>query len=146
MLTRAGLRRWTAVALLAATCSAGGQTTRPAGVLAELFGQDDPADQQRIQAVLAKCGNDLARIRSLIAADVSYRQFAPGWQRRLTAVTDEETEYEVEFWLRVPRGYTPTKSYPLILAAHGQRGSGRRIGIMMDYLLRAAAEQYNWNF
>ena len=109
----------------------------------ELFAQPAPADANRqLNAVLAACGNDVGRLKALIAADTAYEAFQPGWHRRRTDVQDGNTRYDVPYLVRVPWGYDANRSWPLILACHGQGGRGGDIGWVMQEMLEGEANRY----
>jgi len=108
-----------------------------------LMMQPDPAAAaDQIASVLRACGPDPARLKRLIANDSAYRRYPGGWLGRKTSVTDGDTRYDVQFMVRVPARYDPARAYPLLLAAHGQGGSARSIGYMMERLLGPAVEDY----
>lgn len=108
-----------------------------------LFAQDNPATATaRIDAVVTACGSDAARLEALIAADDAYPALKPGWHRHTTRVRDGSKAYEAEFFIRIPRGYTTSKSWPVILAAHGMGNTGRKIGRSIEWLLRSGVEQF----
>ncbi|HUT59816.1 MAG TPA: hypothetical protein VNA25_18370 [Phycisphaerae bacterium] len=136
------MRRICAIACLALSAgSAASQDARKAWD--ELFAQPVPAEANaHIRAVLDACGSDAAKLKALIAADTTYETFKAGWMRRTTKVADGNTQYEVEFIVRVPRGYTLKRPWPVLLACHGQGGSGQAIGQMMEGLLGAELEKY----
>ena len=109
----------------------------------DLFAQPNPAAAKtQINAVLAACDNDAETLRRQIASDTAYAAYQPGWRRMGAKVVDGETTHEMEFFVRVPKGYTAKRSYPLLVAAHGQRGNGRHIGRIMELLLGAEREKY----
>jgi predicted esterase len=101
-----------------------------------------PADTKRMSEVLAACGNSPDALKGLFASDSAYPQLRPGWHRRTLAVVCGEARHDVEFLFRVPSGYSPERSYPLLLAAHGQGGNGRTIGAMVRRRLGAEAEKH----
>lgn len=108
-----------------------------------LFTQKEPAKAtRRIEVVLKACDNDPAKLRALIAADEVYPAVQAGWQQRTVKLLAGETTHETTLSLRVPKDYTPTKSYPLVLAAHWQGGDGASIGRSVETLLGDAVEQY----
>ncbi len=132
----------TALAILAAAAAAGGQDRPASAALGELFAGDGPAGEKQIAAAVALCGADAARAAERIAADADYEPFAPGWHRRTIQVAQGRTRHQVEFFIRVPRGYAGAKAWPVLLAAHGQHGSGRTIARTAEMLLGGAAEKY----
>lgn len=108
-----------------------------------LFAQTSPAAaEEHIDAVLAACGDSPAALRKLFACDSAYPQLGGGLHRRATTVVDGETRYDVEYVVRVPGGYSPVRSCALLLAAHGQGGSGASITAMMQRGLGAEVEKY----
>jgi len=109
----------------------------PAGdALQELFKQENPPSATRqLQAVLSACDNDPVKLKALIASDTAYEAFEPGWLRRVVEVHDGEKKYDTEFHVRVPKGYTPTRSYPVLLVAHGQGGDGKSFAQFIANLL-----------
>ena len=108
-----------------------------------LFAEADPAAAtKQIDAVLAACGGDAAKLKALIAADAAYEAFTPGWKRAALRVGQGQAACDVEFLFRVPKGYSPKRSFPLLLAAHWQDGSGDGIGRSMEILLGKAADDY----
>jgi len=124
-----------------------GQETPVQKALRDLFAQDDPpgAEVQR-QAVLDACGGDVEKLRQAIAADTAYEAMKPGWKSYKTTVKkgagDKAEDVSIQYVVRVPRGYTPEKSWPLLIAAHGQTGHGRQMGAWMEGLLGADREKY----
>ena len=134
---------YTAVLLFAAP--SGRAEDKTDRLLRELFSRDDPpAATKHIDALLAACSGDAKTLRAVIASDTAYRAFKPGALKRTTTVTDarERKTWEVEFTVRSPRSYTPARSWPLLLAAHGQGGSGPRIAGAFVRLLGGEAEKY----
>jgi len=110
---------------------------------AALFARENPAaSRAEIDAVLRACGDDPEKLKALIDADSAYRAFRPGWIEGQGAVGTGEEQTEMKFFVRVPRGYDPRRSYPLLLAAHGRGGNGKRIGAAMLQLLDGEAEDY----
>jgi len=109
----------------------------------ELFKQPAPPKAaKQISAVLAACGGNVETLKRLIASDTAYRQCKAGWHRQTTKVADGQKSYDVEFFIRIPRGYKAAESRPLLLAAHGQGGSGKHIGAIMQMLLGRDLEKY----
>jgi len=131
-----------AVAGILVVCLAGADTQPSADALwRRAFAETTaPARRQVLKALLAACANDAAG--RLIAADRAYEAFPPGWLRRTVEVADGATRYRVQFVVRVPRGYVPRRSWPLLLAAHGQGGTGRHVAEMMAHLLGAGRDRY----
>jgi dienelactone hydrolase len=108
-----------------------------------LFAQSDPAaSQSHIQAVLAECGGDLNKLKGLIRADTAYPPTKPGWHKRQMAVTEGKKTHQVDLFVRVPKAYTAAKSWPMLLAAHWQGGTGEQVGRSMEVMLGPAVEQY----
>jgi len=115
----------------------------PVRAWAALFARQDPAGSRaEIDAVLKACGDDPEKLKVLIDADSAYRAFPAGWIEGRGTVGTGEEQTEMEFFVRVPRGYDPKRSYPLLLAAHARGGNGRRIGAAMLQLLDGEAEDY----
>lgn len=132
--------------LLAAVCCWGGvgfgqeDARRP---WRALFSRADPSSSTRqIRAVLKACGYDAARLKALMQADDAYEAFTSGWHRKTLDISEDKTRRTTELAFRVPKGYAPKRSYPLLLAAHGQGGSGEQIGKSMALLLGPAVERY----
>ncbi len=128
--------------LAAATWTAAGDGAPAGPAWGKLFSATAPAGEGRIDAVLAACGNDPGRVKSMIASDAAYAPFRGGWHRASVKVAEGKTQYDVAFHVRIPRGYVPGRSFPLLLAAHGQKSTGREIAKMMAWLLGPAAERY----
>jgi hypothetical protein len=109
----------------------------------ELFAKDDPpAATGQLDAVLKALGADVTKLKDMIASDGAYPAVEPGWLTRNLSIKDGATDYAVEFYVRVPRGYTPQKSWPTLLAAHGQDSNGKQMGQMATWLLGADVEKY----
>ena len=109
----------------------------------ELFAQaNPPGAMKQIRGVLRAVEYDVGKLKALIASDGAYRALKPGWHKAAVRVAAGERTAEVEFVLRVPKGYSPAKSYPLVLAAHGQGGSGEEMGRSTEVLLGKAVEAY----
>ena len=137
------MRRYGLWAMLAATICSGawaGEDAAPAA-WRRLMTATAPADAD-IDAVLAACDSDVAKLKALIVADTAYPTFSPGWVKQTLKVVGRKKGYDVAFEVRVPRDYDPAKSYPLVLACHGQYSTGRKMGGMLAYLLQGEAEKY----
>jgi dienelactone hydrolase len=131
---------------------AGAQTSAPAAdaaqgpaakAMAELFAQDDPASadtQQR--AVLAAAGNDVGKLKALIAADVAYEALPVGWSRHTLKIDDGKQTYDMEFHIRVPNGYDGKKPLPLMVICHAQHSTGLHDGRMMERRLGERADDF----
>jgi len=129
------------VALVGSACLADADVASKAWEA--LLAQPDPAAAEtHIRAVLEACDNDPARLKALIAADTAYPERKPGWLRQSVEVRDKAKRYQVEFLVRIPAGYTPKRSWPLLLAAHGQGGNARSVGVWMPRLLGRDREKY----
>lgn len=129
--------------LAAATSPAPGGPAEVRDALMALFAREDPpVAKQEIDRVLAACDNDAEKLKAAIVADTAYEKPRPLWQRFTTKVADGNTVYDVEFQVRVPKSYTPEKSWPLLLAAHGQGGTGGHIGAMMEELVGRQVDDY----
>ncbi len=132
-------------AIVAAACAAGGRAepaSRP-GTEAwrALMASSRPAPGQ-VEAVLTGCGGRLEAVRALIAADAAYPPLRAGWLRRGLAVADGAETYDVAFDVRLPAGYTPERSWPVILAVHGQASTGRDVAELMAQLLGRRIDEY----
>jgi len=109
----------------------------------QLFAHPQPhLAEKQIDAILQACGNNVETIKLLIASDKTYPAFKAGWYRRATKVADKGKTYDVEFFVRVPAGYIPSKSYPLVIIAHGTGGNGRDFGRQFVWRLGNEAEKY----
>ena len=109
----------------------------------ELFAQSDPSRaEKQIRAVLAACDGNIAALRRAIASDTAYKAYKPGWHKFGGKLTDGKTPYDLDFFVRVPKGYTPNRPWPLLLAAHGQHSDGKTIGRLMALLLGRDRERY----
>lgn len=131
-------------ALLASACSprAAGESAAETAWQA-LFAEDAPAAAKaKIDAVLAACGSDVAKLKALIASDTAYAKMKPAWHRRKTKVQDGEKTYEAEFIVRVPTGYTPARPWPVLLVAHGQGNDGGHILAAFDRVLGKASDRF----
>ncbi len=130
------------VALLAGAAFAA-DAPDPAKALATLLAQDDPAGSMKhIAAVVEACSDDISKVRQLIASDVDYDRFKLGWHWRSEKVSEGKTIHDVKFLVRIPKGYTPEKTWPLLVAAHGQFGSAKSVAGLMEYLRGADREKY----
>jgi dienelactone hydrolase len=134
----------TAVSALCALLAAGAALgDPPPQAWRALLALDEPDRGQRhLREVLAACGHQPARLKEWIAADTAFEAVRPGWQKRHVSVADGSKKYNVDFWLRVPRPYTPRRSWPLLLIAHGQSGTGRTTGAAFQAFLGKAVERY----
>ncbi len=131
------------LSILLAAVAGFAEEAQPPREWSELFARDDPAASTRqIDSVLSACDDDPNRLRALIERDVSYRAMRPGWLSRTASVGAGDERYDAKFFIRIPRGYDPERSYPLLLAAHGKEGDGKSIGAMMLHLLGGQAENY----
>lgn len=109
----------------------------------QLFARpDDEPDAAKIRAVLEAIERDPARLRRLIASDTTYPKLQSGWQKRNLQVRGEQKAWDVEYWLRIPPGYDPGRSWPLLIAAHGMGGNGRQIGRIYQALLGDQADAW----
>ncbi len=119
------------VLTVSAVCAAGAEPNVPADqrqalvAWRQLAGLDAEADRDKLlDAAIDAIGNSPDDIRRLIAADDAYEPLRPGRTERKIKFTDSGKTHEVSFTVVVPRGYSPDKSWPVLLAAHGQYGSG----------------------
>jgi len=127
--------------VLSPTVTSAGPPTKEAW--RSLFGQSNPAEAKAQQeTVLSACDNDPAKLRALIASDDVYSKVRAGWQQRTVKLVAGGTTHQTALSLRVPKGYTSAKSYPLVLAAHWQGGDGASIGRSVETLLGDAVERY----
>jgi poly(3-hydroxybutyrate) depolymerase len=145
---------WPVFAILLLAAMARAQTSAPAESLpasdspaakamADLFAQDDPtAAKVQQHAVLQAAGNDLAKLKAAIASDTAYEKLPPGWVRKTVSVTGRGKKADLEYLFRVPAGYDPTKSWPVLFAFHGQGGNGEMAGKMMAAMLGPAADRF----
>jgi len=135
-------RRLGLCALLAcAGTAAAGEPARTAW--RALFAHADPGGTPTaMAAVLRACDGDPAKLRRLIAADTAYGAFRPGASRLSVPAGDGANAGRIRFVLRVPRRYDPSRPWPLLLACHGQGGSGRAAAKRMARLLGEAVEEY----
>jgi predicted esterase len=109
----------------------------------DLFAQPDPpAAAQQIEAVLAACGNNVAAMKKLIAADDAFDAVPAGWSSHTVPVADGATKYDVSFVVYVPRTYRRDKPHPLILTAHGQGENGLSSARVLLEMLGRSADQY----
>ncbi len=109
----------------------------------ELFARSDPPKATKhINAVLSAIGDDVGKLRSLISADVAYKQFSAGWGEHHLSAASGGRRFDVMFSVRVPGPYTTEKPWPLILAVHGADGDGQTIGDLVESLLGETVEQY----
>ncbi|MFP4355619.1 MAG: hypothetical protein ACLFUJ_10905 [Phycisphaerae bacterium] len=101
-----------------------------------------PAGTERRQALLEAIGHDVEALKQLIAADSTYPARKPGWQKQQIRISAEGKGWDVEFHLRIPEGYDPKKSWPLLLVAHGMGGNGEQMGGVYQKLLGPEAEKW----
>jgi pimeloyl-ACP methyl ester carboxylesterase len=146
---------WPVFVILLSAALARAQTSAPAETqfaadsptakaMAELFAQDDPVTA-RIQqhAVLQTVGNDLGQLKAAIASDTAYEKLSPGWVRKTVPVTGrEKKKVELEYVFRVPNGYDPKKSWPVMFIFHGQGSNGEMSGKMTAALIGQAADKF----
>jgi len=104
---------------------------------------DPPAAKEHLDAVLAACGRDVGALRRLIASDAAYAPIEAGWHSRSVQIRGADGKREdVRFAIRVPRSYRPDRAHAVLVAAHGQHGSGRQMAAMIARLLGGEAERY----
>jgi predicted esterase len=109
----------------------------------ELFAKDDPAAAtEQLDAVLKALGPDVTKLKDMIASDGAYPAQEPGWLIRKLSVKDGATDYPVDFYVRVPRGYSPQTCWPTLLVAHGQDSDGKQMGRMASWLLGTDVDKY----
>jgi pimeloyl-ACP methyl ester carboxylesterase len=138
------MRHLIGLILVAAVASAGlGDQVETRRAFRALFNKEDPPNSKdEIDRVLAACDNDAGKLKTAIAADDEYDEFKPLWLNQTTTFVDTGKTWQVNFVVRVPRGYTPRKSWPVLLAAHGQGGTGEHVGKMMENLLKPEVDKY----
>lgn len=107
-----------------------------------LFAQEAAASAVQVAAVVAQAGNNPKIIKDRILADTDYDPMDGGWRTESLPVYDGSTKYTVTFYIRVPKGYTPKKSWPLVLIGHGQHGEGRSMGAIIERFMGASADRY----
>jgi len=148
-----GHQRGLLVAAYILATAAASQAADPAEAWRELFaltaGASAPASapseaavRAKTEALLTAVGSDVGKLRELIASDAAYEPFEPGWRKRTVQVADGAKKYDVEYLVRIPKDYTPKKSWPVLIAAHGQFGSGEDIGAMIQLILRDKIDNY----
>lgn len=145
MRRRNGTWLWSGLAVVASAVAAGAGGPDPtrAAWRALMTGEPPPAaDDKRLDAVLDACDGEVSRVKALIAADAVYEPLKPGRHARKLKFTDAGKTWTVDLTVRLPRGYTPASSWPVVLAAHGQYGSGATITRMMELLLARDVEKY----
>ncbi len=129
--------------LLAGLAPAEGPSPAARRAWKQLFARpDDEPDAAKIQAVLEAIDRDPARLGQLIESDTTYPRLQAGWQKRTCQVRGEQKAWDVEYWLRIPAGYDPSRSWPLLIAAHGMGGTGRQIGRIYQALLGDQADRW----
>lgn len=129
------------LALSAPALAADANAPDPNALFRDLFAQPAAEAGPQIRAILAACGNDANTLRRWIAADRGYKPYRPGWQEFSSRTRHGEKVYDFDFHVRIPRGYDPERSWPLLLAGHGQGGTGRGAGRMMEGLLGQDVEK-----
>jgi len=108
-----------------------------------LAGHDGQAERDKLlDATLDAIGGAPDDVRRIIANDDAYEPIRPGLLERRVQVADGARKYDVSFTVVVPRGYRRDKSWPVLLAAHGQYGSGRSFVRTARRLLGAGADKY----
>lgn len=124
-----------------------GATTSQAALDAwrQLASLDDQAARDKLlPATLDIIGKQPENVRRLIAGDNAYEPFRPGRIERQVRITDaaDHKQYDVKFTVFVPRQYRADRSWPVLLAAHGQHGNGRNFVRTAERLLGADADKY----
>jgi pimeloyl-ACP methyl ester carboxylesterase len=138
-------RRTLSVILLLFSPASAGDEAASSRAWGQLFAQPAPGKAAaQMEAVLKACDNDPGRLQALAASDKAYEAFKAGWQRRTLPAPAGDQDHECEFFLRVPADYAAegSKSWPLLLLAHGQKSNGAEFGKIMEKLLGEAAEGY----
>jgi hypothetical protein len=139
------MRRTVAGLWVLACCgAAAGQSPAAREAWRALFAQSQPHRAvEHIEAVLDAVGHDPNRLRRLIATDTAYPQAAPGWGRyAVTVPRGDERKTDVTFHVYVPPGYTPQRSWPVLVAHHGQGGDGNAFGRWARDLLGPDRDKY----
>jgi len=94
-------------------------------------------------AVLEACKGDVATLKAWIASDAAYERFRGRTLRRKVQAVGRKKTWPVSVYIRLPKGYDPAKrSYPMLLACHGQYSTGADITEMMVWLLGRPADDY----
>ena len=131
------------LALTAVLAPALAGAAETAAALEALFAAPDPAaDRGLMQAVLKSVDGDAAKLKAAFLADAAYPKFQPGWQSLHVKASDGKKSADVEFLVRVPGEYSPEKSWPLVLAAHGQKGKAQDMKGDMERLLGKDVDKY----
>lgn len=124
-------------------CVATGQDEESQKAWQELFSQGDPLTaEQQFDAVLSACDNDAGKLKALIAADTFYAEWKPGWHEQTTTMLVDGNPVENVFYVRIPKGYTPARAWPAVLAVHASGGTGMDIGDKVVELLGESGENY----
>ncbi len=119
------------------------QSADPPAAFVKLVTETDPSARRvLVEAVLRETGNDTDKTRKLIAADTEYPKLEAGWHVRKFPLADGPKRYTMTCHIRIPTGYTPSKPWPVLVAAHGQFGTGPRIAKSVLALLGDDAERY----
>lgn len=137
------MRTIIAILILAVVIAPGMAGAAETAALEALFAAPDPAsDRALMQAVLKTVDGDANKLKAALLADSAYPKFQPGWQAFKVKATDGKKTLDVDFLVRVPADYTPNKSWPLVLAAHGQKGQAQNMKGEMERLLGKDADKY----
>ncbi len=98
--------------------------------------------ERRVDRYLRRSDANVARLRQRIASDRHDRPRAAGWFDRTFSVRDGAKTYDATFSVRIPKGFAADRNWPVLLICHGQRGSGRGFGLMIEQLFGPAIERY----
>lgn len=129
-------------AMVAQTDRPAPRTDRPTA-FGKLVAERDPrARRAMVDAVLRETGNDPDEVRKLIAADTDFPELEAGWHVRKFPLADGPKRYTMDCHIRIPKGYTPASSWPVLVVAHGQFGTGPGIAKSVLSLLGDEAQRY----
>jgi len=145
MRRRCGTWLWSGLTVLVLAAPSGaGEPNRPQAAWRALMAGDAKAATagKRLDAVLDACAGQPSRVKALIATDAAYEPLKPGRHARKLKFTGAGKARAVDLTVRLPRRYTPKSPWPVLLAAHGQYGSGATIVRMMELLLGRDVERY----
>ena len=121
------MKRFLSILILVCLAApAAAENAKIADALRELFAQGDPtkAEAQQ-QAVLEAVGGDADKLIAALKADTAYAPAKPGLHAFKTTVDKDGRPEPITYYVFLPHGYTPEKSWPTVLAGHGQTGDGQ---------------------
>ncbi len=103
------------------TVSAPSAENRPLDTaLSALLKAEKPTPESKeYAAVIDTSGGDPSRLAAAFRRDANYPPLKPGYHQHELTYTSNDKEYPVRFTLRIPRGYTVGKSWPLVIAIPG---------------------------